>query len=143
MNTNSHGSPIPSESERKQERKRREETGLANSVRGGGAPARSPVPERTDDDGRWRAVATVDRGCESESEAASESRRRGGRGMGIRVRVRDGGSGQRLIYAAAGGVSELSARWRSAGEATGAREDGRRWSMESGGGGGSRMRERE
>ena len=54
MNTNSHGSPIPSESERKQERKRREETGLANSVRGGGAPVRSPVPERTDDDGQWR-----------------------------------------------------------------------------------------
>ena len=82
MNTNSHGSPIPSESERKQERKRREETGLANSVRGGGAPARSPVPERTDDDGRWRAAAAVDRECES--EAASESRRRGGGGMGIR-----------------------------------------------------------
>ena len=66
MNMNSHGSLISSESERKQERKRREETGLANSVRGGEAPA-----------------------------------------------------------------------------VTGAREDGRRWSMESGSGGGSRMRERE
>ena len=74
MNMNSHGSPILSESERKQERKRREETGLANLVRGGGAPARSPVPERTNDDGRWRAAAAVDRECESESEAASESR---------------------------------------------------------------------
>ena len=40
------------------------------------------------------------------------------------------------------GVSELSARWRSTGEVTGAREDGRRWSMESGGDGGLRMRER-
>ena len=49
MNTNSHGSLIPSESERK----RREETGLVNSVRGG-APTRSPMLERTDDDGRWR-----------------------------------------------------------------------------------------
>ena len=84
MNTNSHGSPIPSESERKQERKRREETGLANSMRGGGAPTRSPMPERTDDDGRWRAAAAVDHECESESEAASESRRCGIGGMGIR-----------------------------------------------------------
>jgi len=74
MNTNSHGSPIPSESERK----RREETGLANSVRGGGAPARSPVPERMDDDGRWRAAVAVDRECESESRWHS------GGGMGIR-----------------------------------------------------------
>ena len=75
MNTNSHGSPIPSESERKQERKRKEETGLANSVRGGGAPTRSPVPERTDDDGRWRAAAAVDRECESDSEREQTARR--------------------------------------------------------------------
>ena len=95
MNTNSHGSPIASESERKQERKMREETGLVNSVRGGGAPTRSPVPERTDDDGRWRAAAAVDLECESETEAASERRRRGRGGMGIRdlglgLRMSDG-----------------------------------------------------
>ena len=108
MNTNSHGSPIPSESERKQERKRREETGLANSVRGGGAPVRSPVPERTDDDGRWSAAAAVDRECES--EAASESRRLGGGGMGIRVRDGEGGSaavGSGLYMRACGGVGWL------------------------------------
>ena len=47
------------------------------------------------------------------------------------------GSGSSIV------VRELSARWRSAGEVTGAREDGRRWSLESSGGGGSRMQERE
>ena len=122
MNTNSHGSPIPSESERKQERKRREETGLANSVRGGGAPARSPVLERTDDDGRWRAAAVVDRECESESEAASESRRRGGGGMGIRdlglgMEREAAGSG---LYMRRGGLASWAASLAGPNEAVGA-----------------------
>ena len=122
MNTNSHGSPIPSESERKQERKRREETGLANSVRGGGAPARSLVPERTDDDGRWRAAAAVDRECESESEAASESRRRGGGGMGIRdlglgMEREAAGSG---LYMRRGGLASWAASLAGPNEAVGA-----------------------
>ena len=122
MNTNSHGSPIPSESERKHERKRREETGLANSVRGGGAPARSPVLERTDDDGRWRAAAAVDRECESESEAASESRRRGGGGMGIRdlglgMEREAAGSG---LYMRRGGLASWAASLARPNEAIGA-----------------------
>jgi len=122
MNTNSHGSPIPSKSERKHERKRREKTGLANSVRGGGAPARSPVPERTDDDGRWRAAAAVDRECESESEAASESRRRGGGGMGIRdlglgMEREAAGSG---LYMRRGGLASWAASLAGPNEAVGA-----------------------
>ena len=124
MNTNSHGSgsPIPSEIERKQERKRREETGLANSVRGGGAPARSPVLERTDDDGRWSAAAAVDRECESESEAASESRRRGGGGMGIRdlglgMEREAAGSG---LYMRRGGLALWAASLAGPNEAVGA-----------------------
>ena len=120
MNTNSHGSPIPSESERKQERKRREETGLANSVQGGGAPARSPVPERTDDDGRWRAAAAVDRECESET--TSESRRRGGGGMGIRdlglgMEREAAGSG---LYMRRGGLASWAASLAGPNEAVGA-----------------------
>ena len=116
MNTNSHGSPIPSESERK----RREETGLANSVRGGGVPVRSPVPERMDNDGRWRAAATVDRECES--EAASESRRRGGGGMGIRdlglgMEREAAGSG---LYMRRGGLASWAAFLAGPNEAVGA-----------------------
>jgi len=122
MNTNSHGSPIPSESERKQERKRREEMGLANSVRGGGAPARSPVPERTDNDVRWRAAAAVDRECESESEAASESRQRGGGGVGIRdlglrMEREVAGSG---LYMWRGGLASWAASLARPNEAVGA-----------------------
>ena len=116
MNMNSHGSLISSESERKQERKRRGETGLANSVRGGGAPVRSPVPERTDDDGRWRAAAAVDRECES------ESRRRGGGGMGIRdlglgMEREAAGSG---LYMRRGGLASWAASLAGPNEAVGA-----------------------
>ena len=127
MNTNSHGSPIPSESERKQERKRREEMGLANSVRGGGAPTRSPMPERTDDDGRWRAAAAVDLECESETEAASERRRRGRGGMGIRdlglgMEREAAGSG---LYMRRGGLASWAASLARPNEAVGA--PGRHW----------------